>query len=80
LAPATVVVEDESHKHRGHRENSGLGETHLNLEVVSEKFEGVGLVARHRMVYEVIEEEMKERVHAVGLKTKTPAEAAATKK
>ncbi len=32
-------------------------------------------VARHRMVYEILDQEIKDGIHALSLKTKTPAEA-----
>ena len=51
-------------------------ETHFNVEVVSEAFSGKLPVARHRMVYALLDEEIKDGVHALSLKTKTPAEAA----
>jgi len=39
--------------------------------VVSEKFEGVGLLQRHRMVNGALAEELKS-IHALTLKTLTP--------
>ena len=50
------------------------GETHFNITVVSAAFEGKSRVARQRLVYEIVAEELKERVHALGLKTLTPSE------
>ena len=46
-----------------------MGETHFNITVVSAAFEGKSRVARQRLVYEIVAEELKERVHALGLKT-----------
>jgi len=43
--------------------------------VVSESFAGTNMVARHRLVYGVLDQEIKDGVHALSLKTKTPAEA-----
>ena len=53
-------------------------ETHFRLEVVSEKFDGLGQLKRHRMVNGLLKEELEAvgGVHALQLKTKTPAEMA----
>lgn len=46
------------------------------MEVISEAFKGKTLVQRHRMVYTVLDEELKVKgVHALALKTKAPDEA-----
>jgi BolA protein len=42
--------------------------------VVSLDFEGVGRVARQRMVYDALKAEMGERVHALQLSCRTPGE------
>jgi len=75
LNPSRLVLVDESHKHAVHREDSGLGETHFRLEIVSSSFEGEHLVARHRKVYDILKDELDERVHALSLSTKTSEEA-----
>jgi stress-induced morphogen len=78
LAPSSLKIKDESFMHAGHSGNpSGDpdAETHFKVEIVSPKFEGKMPVARHRMVYELLDQEIKDGVHALSLKTKTPAEA-----
>jgi BolA protein len=44
------------------------------VDVVSAAFEGKGAVQRHRMVYQLLQAEIDAGVHALALKTKTPAE------
>ena len=44
--------------------------------MVSGAFDGKTLVQRHRMVYSLLQEEIAGGVHALALKTKSPAEAA----
>lgn len=78
LAPTSLIIKDESFKHAGHSGNpSGDpdAETHFKVEIVSAAFEGKMPVARHRMVYEILDQEIKDGIHALSLKTKTPAEA-----
>lgn len=47
---------------------------HFEATVVSAKFEGMLPLKRHRMVYAALAEEMKGPIHALSLKTLTPAE------
>ena len=50
----------------------------FRVNVASTKFEGMPLVARHRMVYTILKEEMQEMgVHALALKTRVPEETSA---
>jgi acid stress-induced BolA-like protein IbaG/YrbA len=46
--------------------------THFEAIVVSSEFEGKKLIERHQIVYKVLGETMKERIHALSLKTYTP--------
>lgn len=75
LAPTRLVIEDESHRHAGHAGARPEGETHFRVEIVSPAFAGMSRVARQRKVYELLAEEMRTRVHALALSTRTPEEA-----
>ncbi|MCI0455049.1 MAG: BolA family transcriptional regulator [Candidatus Dadabacteria bacterium] len=46
--------------------------THFEAIVVSSEFEGKGLLEQHQMVYIALGESMRERIHALSLKTYTP--------
>ncbi|KAG6549487.1 hypothetical protein Mapa_009023 [Marchantia paleacea] len=75
LAPTLLEVDDVSHQHAGHAGvHKGATETHFNVKVVSDKFAGTSLIKRHRLVYELLDEEIKNGVHALSLVTKTPTE------
>jgi len=50
------------------------GGDHFEALVVSDKFEGKGLVERHQAVYAALGDAMRARVHALQLKTLTPAQ------
>ena len=70
LAPAHIEVVDESHMH-----NVPKGaESHFNVFVVAEAFAGKRAVARHQAVYRALAAQMAGSVHALALKTLTPAE------
>ena len=76
--PSQLEVIDESHKHAGHAgaaqhaAEHGSGESHFNVRIVSEKFKGMGLLARHRAVMDVLAEEMDGKVHALSLDASVP--------
>lgn len=50
---------------------------HFQALIVSAAFEGKSRVQRHQLVYAALGERMREEVHALSMKTLTPAEAAA---
>ncbi len=75
LAPSHIEVIDESHLHAGHA-GARSGGGHYRVLIVSAAFEGVGRLERHRMVYDILEAEMKQAIHALALKTIAPSERA----
>ena len=50
------------------------GGDHYDVKVISEKFEGVSAVQRHRMVYAPLMDVMGGALHALKLETRTPSE------
>jgi BolA protein len=74
LRPARLVIKDESHLHAGHAGARDGGESHFRVLVVSPLFEGQPQVARQRAVNAALKEELAGPVHALALKTLTPAE------
>ena len=75
LEPTVLDVEDDSAKHAGHMGARAGGQTHYSVTVVSPRFEGLGRVARHRLVNEALEPEFGTGLHALSLVLRTPAEA-----
>ena len=71
LHPIRLEVEDESHKHVGHAKVDG---GHFRVFIVSPAFSGKPLVARHRMVYEALSEQMRDEIHALAIKARAPEE------
>lgn len=49
-------------------------ETHFRLFVVSDAFEKQSLLQRHRTIYDVLGQELKDGLHALSMTLKTPAE------
>ncbi len=75
FVPEELTVTDESHLHAGHAGAHPDGESHFRIHIVSEAFAGKSRVQRHRMVNELLAEELKERVHALALRAAAPGEA-----
>ena len=75
FAPQHLEVIDESAKHAGHSGHDGRGESHFEVIIVSESFQGRGRLERHRMVYAALKMELAERVHALSIKAFSPSEA-----
>jgi BolA protein len=65
-----VDIIDNTWQHTGHA--SSNGGAHLDITVVSAVFEGQPIMAQHRMIHQVLKEEMAQYIHAMGLKTFTP--------
>lgn len=73
LAATYVDVEDESAQHAGHA-GAASGGGHYRVTIVSALFEGKTLVARHRLVYDALANEMQREIHALALTTLTPSQ------
>jgi acid stress-induced BolA-like protein IbaG/YrbA len=56
-----------------HLEVEGDGQ-HFFATIVSDAFEGKRLIQRHQLVYAALGERMREEIHALSMKTLTPAE------
>ena len=70
LSPSYLDVVNESANH-----NVPEGsESHFKVVLVSELFEGRPMLARHRMVYGALSQELSGPVHALALHTYTPAQ------
>jgi stress-induced morphogen len=48
------------------------GGDHFRAEVVSDRFQGLGRIDQHRLVYSVFGDEIGGPIHALSLKTSTP--------
>lgn len=75
LAPRTLKIHDDSARHVGHA-GAVSGGGHYRLFLVADEFEGMSALARHRRVYAVLGELMPERIHALSMELRSPAEAA----
>jgi BolA family transcriptional regulator, general stress-responsive regulator len=74
FAPVRLEIIDQSHRHAGHAGARAEGETHFAVTIIATGFAGLSRVARQRLVYQTLAEELAIRVHALSLTTLTPDE------
>ncbi|WP_089417068.1 BolA family protein [Vitreoscilla filiformis] len=77
LAPLELTVRDDSAAHAGH---AGAGDgSHFSLQITSERFAGLGRVARHRLVYHALRHLLPQGggpgIHALVIDARAPGEA-----
>ena len=75
FAPVRLEIEDDSSRHHGHAGASPAGESHFNVLIEAAAFAGSPKVARQRMVYRALAEELAGPVHALSVKALAPGEA-----
>jgi len=73
LAPTLLEVGDDSHLHVGHA-GAASGGGHFRVKIVSERFEGLRLVMRHRLVYDAVQGIMHTDIHALAITAHAPSE------
>jgi len=72
FSPISLEVIDESAQHHGHAGARPGGESHFRVRIVAAAFQGKSLVERHRMVNSVLQQELKEQVHALAIEVRAP--------
>ena len=72
LSATLIDLTDDSEQHRGHGGYNPAGESHFSLRIESAAFVGKNRVQRQRMVYAALGDLMRERVHALSIRARTP--------
>ena len=72
LSPLKIELIDDSAEHAGHAGAREGG--HYRLLIVSRRFRGQRAVARHRLVYQALEDMMQRQIHALAISAYTPDE------
>ncbi len=73
LCPERLEIIDERARHAGHAGAKGGG-GHYVLTIVSAQFSGKSLIARHRMVLDLLGEMLHKEIHAISIKAYSPDE------
>lgn len=72
--PTRLEIVDDSSRHAGHAGARDGGESHFNVTIESAAFLGTPRVARQRLVYKALAEELAGPVHALSVKALAPGE------
>ena len=75
LAPVELEIIDDSHLHAGHG-GAADGRGHFSVHIVSERFAGLPVVRRHRLVYDAVGDMMATDIHALSIRALAPGEGA----
>ncbi|WP_026431070.1 BolA family protein [Paracidovorax oryzae] len=68
LVPSLLEVLDESAAHAGHAGSNGTGAgTHFRVRISSPLFTERSRVARHRLVYDALQEFIDQGAHAIAI-------------
>ena len=70
--PVSLSVIDESYQHHGHAGAHAMGESHFRVIIVAEAFRGQSRVAQHRLINNVLADDLKSRVHALAIQSSAP--------
>ncbi len=70
LAPVELTIADESAAHAGHAGAASGG--HYAVRIVSARFTGLAVLARHRLVYDAAATLLQTRIHALRIDARTP--------
>lgn len=74
FTPQSLNVVDESHQHEGHAGARPGGQTHFKVYIVSEAFKGKTRIDRHRMINQVLADDLAAGVHALAIHATAPGE------
>ena len=72
--PTRLEIVDDSDRHSGHAGAREGGESHFNVLIEAEAFAGAARVARQRMVYSALADELAGPVHALSVRALAPGE------
>ncbi len=71
--PTELLIKDQSQLHAGH-EGAKDGKGHFDVTIVSQAFDGINRVQRHRMVYDALNKMLETDIHALRIKAFAPSE------
>lgn len=73
LSPEELLVRDQSNLHAGHA-GAQEGKGHFEVTIVSDQFNGVNRITRHRMVYDALGDFLDTDIHALRINAYSPSE------
>lgn len=74
FSPTRLEIQDDSDRHAGHAGATPGGESHFNLLIEAQAFAGASKVARQRLIYKALSDELAGPIHALSIKALAPGE------
>ena len=74
FSPSRLDIADDSARHAGHAGAREGGESHFTVTIEAAAFAGASRVARQRLVYVALAEELAGPVHALSVTALAPGE------
>ena len=72
LQPAALAITDDSDQHAGH---AGAREgRHFSVRIVSDRFNDLSRLKRHRLVYDALQLLIPRGIHALAIEARAPGE------
>ena len=73
LDPTELDIRDDSAQHVGHA-GAASGAGHFSVTIVSNRFQGLSRIARHRAVLDCVGDLIPHPVHALAIRAYAPGE------
>jgi len=67
----SISIDDLSNKHKNHNHDGG---GHYKINLISDDFENISLLDRHKKIYIILKDMIKKEIHAVSLNLSTVKE------
>ena len=66
--PEVLEVKNESHLHSSHSQSPNTGNSHFFVEIKSKMLSSISRLDGQRLIYKVLNEELKTTIHALRIK------------
>lgn len=70
LKITALEIINDSALHHGHSGDNGSGNSHFTINITAQEFNDISLVARHRLVYDALQDLMNNPIHALAINAK----------
>ena len=67
----SISIDDLGHKHKNHNHDGG---GHYKINLISNDFENISLLDRHKKIYMILKDMIKKEIHAISLNLLTVKE------
>ena len=65
---AEIIIDNQSHLHAAHKSSPQSGDSHFQITVIDDNFEGKNRISRHQMVNNALSPLFSKGLHALSLR------------